>query len=117
MDIEHLRQHAIAPRRPTASAAKWEPPIDVLETDDEVVILSAMPGLDPDAIEVGLEDGVLAIRGERAMPAELRRALIHRLKLPQGCFERRVALPAGRYAAVARATVNNCLVIRLKKAS
>ena len=55
------------------------------------------------------------ISGVRVVPAELRTATIHRLELPQGRFERRIALPAGRYESVRRAAVNGCLVISLTK--
>jgi HSP20 family molecular chaperone IbpA len=93
----------------------WEPPIDVLETDDEVLILVALPGVDPDRVEAVIEeDGVLVISGQRTLPAELRNARIHRLELPQGRFERRIALPEGRYA-VSRFAVNGCIAFRLAK--
>ena len=42
-------------------------------------------------------------------------AAIHRLELPQGRFERRVALPPGRYDSVRRTIVNGCLFITLRK--
>jgi HSP20 family protein len=93
----------------------WEPPIDVLETDDELLILVALPGVDPERVEAAIEqDGVLVISGQRTLPAELRNARIHRLELPQGRFERRIALPVGRYA-VSRFAVNGCVVFRLAK--
>lgn len=116
MEVEHVRRHAFAPRALAAGAPKWEPPVDVIETAHEVLVLTAMPGVDPDAIDVAIEGGALTISGRRIMPVELRDALIHRLELPQGWFERRVALPPGRYDAVRRAIVNNCLVVRLNKA-
>jgi HSP20 family protein len=117
MEVEHVRRHAFSPRNLPPGAPKWEPPIDVLETAEEVLILTAMPGVDADAIAVQIEDGVLAISGRRTMPVELSQALIHRLELPQGCFERRIALPAGHYDGVRHDTVNNCLVIRLRKSA
>ena len=43
-------------------------------------------------------------------------AAIRSADLPQGRFERRVALPAGRYDKVRRTSVNGCLVISLTKA-
>ena len=52
--------------------------------------------------------GVLVITGERVLPDELRTATIHRLELPQGWFERRVELPAGRYDGVSSTTANGC---------
>jgi HSP20 family molecular chaperone IbpA len=48
-------------------------------------------------------------------PAELRNAIIHRLELPQGRFERRVPLPAGRYTAVRRSASDGYLLIVLEK--
>src|SRR3954447_7581186 len=92
----------------------WEPPIDVLETDKEILILVALPGVDPDQVEAVIEDGTLVVSGHRVLPIELRNARIHRLELPQGRFERRIALPTGRYA-VSRFAVNGCIALRLAK--
>ena len=104
--------------RPQASAqgANWEPPVDMLETDDEVLILAALPGVDAQQVQAAIENGVLVITGVRVLPDELRTATIHRLELPQGRFERRIALPADRYESVRRTSVNGCLVISLSKA-
>lgn len=104
--------------RPQASVqgANWEPPVDMLETDNEVLILAALPGVDAEQVQASIENGVLVIAGVRVLPQELRTATIHRLELPQGRFERRVALPAGRYDKVRRTSVNGCLVISLTKA-
>ena len=102
--------------RPWAGADEpsWEPPIDVLETDREVLILIALPGVDPDDVEALIDDGVLIVSGRRVLPAELRNARIHRLELPQGRFERRIALPLGRYTITRFATFG-CVGLRLTK--
>ena len=95
----------------------WEPPVDMLETADKLLVLAALPGVDPAEVQAVIEgDGVLVISGHRVLPAELRTATIHRLELPQGFFERRIALPHGRYQAVHSAAVNGCLVVSLTKA-
>ena len=99
----------------TLQQAHWEPPIDVLETDEEILILVALPGVDLEQVEAVIEDGVLSISGSRTLPAELRNARIHRLELPQGNFLRRIALPVGRYA-ISRFAANGCIVFRLAKA-
>ena len=62
------------------------------------------------------DNAVLVIAGQRAVPPELRTAVIHRLELPQGRFERRVPLPPGRYSDVRRSEAHGCLVISLSKA-
>jgi HSP20 family molecular chaperone IbpA len=100
--------------RDESRAPSWEPPIDVLETEDEVLILIALPGVDPDQVEAAIEDGTLVVSGRRVLPPELRSAVIHRLELPQGRFERRIPLPPGRYG-VRRFAANGCVVFSLAK--
>lgn len=108
---ERLRQQFFSLQ---SGGPSWEPPIDVLETEEEILILVALPGVDPDQVQAVIEDGVLAISGRRTLPAELRNAHIHRLELPQGRFERQIRLPAGRYV-ISRFAVNGCIVFRLAK--
>jgi HSP20 family protein len=96
--------------------ASWEPPIDVLETDEELLILVALPGVDLDQVDVVIDDGTLIISGQRTLPAELRNARIRRLELPQGRFERRLVLPPGRFA-VSRFAINGCVALRLEKSA
>jgi HSP20 family protein len=92
----------------------WEPPIDVLETDSELLIFIALPGVDPNQVEAVIDNGTLVVTGRRVLPPELRNARIHRLELPQGRFERRIALPLGRYA-VSRFAAYGCVALRLSK--
>ena len=102
--------------RPLAGTREpcWEPPIDVLETDREVLILIALPGVDPDNVEALIDEGVLIVSGRRVLPPELRNARILRMELPQGRFERRIQLPLGRYTSTRFAT-NGCIGLRLAK--
>ena len=99
--------------RPT-SEPSWEPPIDVLETEREVLILIALPGVDPDEVIAVIDKGMLVVSGRRVLPAELRNARILRLELPQGRFERRIPLPLGRYA-ITRFAATGCIGLRLTK--
>jgi HSP20 family protein len=95
----------------------WEPPVDILETEFEVLVLVALPGVDSANVQAVIEDGDLVIAGTRVVPEQWRTATIYRLELPQGRFFRRLALPAGRYSGVRRADANGCLVITLQKVS
>jgi HSP20 family protein len=97
------------------AAAGMEPPVDVLETERAVLVLVALPGVNPDRVEASIDGSDLVFSGNRVLPAEMRTAIIHRLELPQGRFERRVRLPAGRYSAVQRSACDGCLVITLQK--
>jgi HSP20 family protein len=111
---EGLHRELFRPTGPSALPA-WEPPVDVLETDHEVLVLVALPGVDPDRVEAAIDGNDLVFAGTRIYPSELRTAIIHRLELPQGRFERRVRLPGGRYSAVRRSAADGCLLIRLQK--
>ena len=94
----------------------WEPPVDVLETERAVLVLVALLGVDPDRVKAVIDGADLVIAGVRVLPPELQTAVIHRLELPQGRFERRIRLPAGVYGAVRRTSVHGCLAITLEKA-
>src|SRR5271166_3726554 len=102
--------------QPARSSVAWEPPVDVLETDRDVLIFAALPGVEPDGVDTAIDGNDLIISGKRTYPAEMRTASIHRLELPQGRFERRVRLPPGRYSGVDRVSSNGCLQITLHKA-
>ncbi len=112
---EGLHRELFRPIGPSAPPPAWEPPVDVLETDHEVLVLVALPGVNPDRVEAAIDGNDLVFAGTRVFPSELRTAIIHRLELPQGRFERRVRLPGGRYSAVRRSAADGCLLITLQK--
>ena len=113
---ERLHREMFRPAGTLARQPAWEPPVDILETELEVLALVALPGVDAEQAQAAIEDGELVIAGTRTLPPELRTAAIHRLEIPQGRFYRRVRLPAGRYSDVRRAVIAGCLVIKLQKA-
>ncbi len=104
--------------RPVGSGSRppaWEPPVDILETVREVLVFVALPGVDAEQVQAAIDGADLVIAGTRQLPRQLRTAVIHRLELPQGRFERRVRLPAGRYRNVRRSAADGCLLITLDK--
>jgi HSP20 family protein len=93
----------------------WEAPCDILETDEALTILIALPGVEPDQIKVTLSAGVLIVSGERPLPREVRDAKIHRLEIPHGHFQRRIELPPARFEISGRHLANGCLKLQLHK--
>ena len=111
---ERMHREIFRPGATQTRQAAWEPPVDILETDREVLVLVALPGVAGDSAQAVIEDSDLVIAGTRTYPRELRTATIHRLELPQGRFERRIALPLGRYA-ISRFVMDGCVALRLAK--
>ena len=112
---ERMHRELFRPAGTQAHQTAWEPPADILETESEVLVLVALPGVDIDDAQAVIEDGELVIAGTRVLPKELRTATIYRLELPQGRFYRRLRLPPGRYSNVRRSAAAGCLVITLQK--
>jgi HSP20 family protein len=93
----------------------WEPPVDMVETDDALFIEIALPGVDPQRIEARFEGGILAVIAERDLRLPAEPAVIRRLELPHGRFERRIPLPSGRYELERQQLINGCLQLFLRK--
>jgi HSP20 family molecular chaperone IbpA len=87
--------------------------VDIVAYDREVQVTIALPGVAPEHVHVRIEDGELSVAAVRTMPMNRRTTAVHRLEIPYGRFERRIALPAGRYELMDQACVNGCLVLRL----
>jgi HSP20 family molecular chaperone IbpA len=109
---ENLRRQFYQPSR----VASWEPPIDVYETERDLWIVVALPGVGADQFRIAVSDGVVIVAGERRLPIQSR-AVIHRLEIPHGSFERRIKLPAGRYEMDRRDLADGCLILGLHKLS
>lgn len=112
---ERLHRQFFRPATSARAFAVWEPPIDVFEDGRELVIVVAMPGVPAERVEVRLEPGAVVVRGERPLSLHRPGYAVRQLEIPYGGFERRVALPPGRFEAGAPQLVQGCLVLSLRK--
>lgn len=112
---DRLHREIFRPSVSTSREPAWEPPVDILETTHQVLVLVALPGVSLDAVATAIEGNDLIVAGVRVLPPEWSTAIIHRLELPQGRFERRVRLPSGHYRDVRQSTAAGCLLITLDK--
>lgn len=83
----------LEPRREMGPAAFW-PQVDVTETDKEIKVCAEIPGVDPKDIDVSVENGTLAIKGEKKYEREENEKGQYRMERSYGAFERTIALPA-----------------------
>lgn len=69
------------------------PSIDISETEDQFQISAELPGMNKDDIDISLENGRLAISGERSFKNEENGKKYHRVETKYGSFERSFQLP------------------------
>ncbi|MDL1910872.1 Hsp20/alpha crystallin family protein [Chloroflexi bacterium CFX6] len=93
------------------------PAIDVYQTDDEVVVKAALPGIKADEVQINVTGDVLTIKGEVKHEDEKKERSWHIREQRYGSFERSVALPTDVVADKAKADFENgILTITLPKA-
>ena len=111
---EQLHRQFFEPSCEDAGTARWEPPVDIFETDGQLTIVAALPGVAPEAVHAEIEGQTLIITGTRPLPSAGQRANILRLEIPYGRFERRITL-SKRLRLNARKLQNGCLVLTFTK--
>jgi HSP20 family protein len=77
----------------TSATAEWAPAVDIAEHADRYVLHADVPGVDPNAIEITLEGGVLTLAGSREKAVEQKDVDSRRIERITGRFLRRFTLP------------------------
>src|SRR5262249_58471608 len=93
---EQLHRQFFQPGVAAMARASWEPPIDIFESERDVLIVVALPGVESGDIEISSEPGGLVVTGARRLPADAQGMEIRRGEIPPGGLERRLPLPAPR---------------------
>ena len=94
----------------TLSGNPFIPSVNVYETDKAVVVETAVPGVDPNDVEVSIENDVLTIKGQTKKSSELDEKDFYRKEIREGSFFRRVIMPAPVQGDKAEAEFKNGLL-------
>ncbi len=70
------------------------PPVDVYETDSEIVVKAELPGVKKDNIDVTIKENTVHIKAERKEEREEKTENVHRVERFYGKIERIIPLPA-----------------------
>lgn len=93
-DIERaFNQMDNGERYSDVTTAAWSPAVDIKEEDDAYRLYADVPGVNPNDIEVHMENGVLTVRGERKSETQEERDSYSRIERVTGSFYRRFTLP------------------------
>ncbi|MGH2953116.1 MAG: Hsp20/alpha crystallin family protein [Solirubrobacterales bacterium] len=76
-------------------ARRWTPPMDLVETDEHLVLRADLPGLERDDVSIEVRDGTLTVSGERRSEHEEKSEGFYRVERAQGAFSRSLSLPRG----------------------
>ena len=73
---------------------RWAPPLDVWETEEELVYAFDLPGTPEDKVSIEFEDGTLTVSAERER-TEVSQDRFYRFERRYGSFSRSIGLPQG----------------------
>ena len=94
----------------------WVPPLDVWETESELVYAFDLPGMTEDAIQIEVQDDTLSVSGERVKETKEQGERFFRFERRYGSFARGVGLPAGiDESKITASYTNGVLEIRVPK--
>ena len=97
----------------------WEPPVNVVETDDSLWVIAALPGVAADRVNVRLERREVVIAGERPLPKCCHDGELKIWEIPLGRFERRFTVIEERdtLSLGKVSLLDGLLIIELRKTS
>ena len=70
------------------------PPLDVSETEENVLVKVEVPGIEPKDIDISISGDTLTIKGEKKSEKEEKGKNYHFIERGYGSFSRSVGLPA-----------------------
>jgi HSP20 family protein len=76
-----------------AQVRPWTPAVDIFETENELVLKADVPDVDMKDIDIRMENGTLALKGERKFENEKKDKGFHRVERSYGTFARYFTLP------------------------
>jgi HSP20 family protein len=94
----------------------WEPPVDIYETDDALILQVELPGVSKDAVSVELHEHTLRLSGERTREPAVTGGQYQREEGRYGAFQRAFRIPTSVDQAKIQATYKDgVLALRLPK--
>jgi HSP20 family protein len=97
-------------------SAAWAPSMDIVEAEKEYRLHLELPGVDPKAVEITVQDGVLTVSGEKSAEKTEKGETWTRSERSYGAFSRSVTLPDGVDASkIAAEGADGVLVVRIPK--
>lgn len=78
----------------SAEVSIWVPLVDILESQDSIVLKAELPEVDPQSVDISLENNVLTLKGVRRFEGDSQKERFLRSERPFGPFSRSFSMPA-----------------------
>ena len=75
------------------TASVWNPPVDVFDTPEAIVLKADLPDLSEKDVEISVEGNTLTLRGERKKESEVQEKDYYRIERNYGTFSRSFSIP------------------------
>jgi HSP20 family protein len=85
----------------------WAPAVDIFETENEMVVKADLPDVNPQDLDIRVENNVLTIRGERKFDKKVNEDNYLRIERSYGSFSRSFSLASSVNADAIKADYRN----------
>jgi len=76
-----------------AVSGGWYPPVDIYETEENIILKAELPGVAPESVSIDVGENTLSLRGERKLEKGLMDENYYRMERFYGTFHRAFSLP------------------------
>ena len=91
--VNRLFQEANAGQEEGITTTSFVPPVDIYETEHNIVLKLEVPGVDQKDLDIRIENNTITIHGERKFEQEVKEENFHRVERRYGSFQRSFSLP------------------------
>jgi HSP20 family protein len=91
--VNRLFQETNSNREEGFTTSSFVPPVDIYETEHEIVLKMEVPGVEQKDLDIRIENQTISIRGERKFENEVKEENFHRVERRYGSFQRSFTLP------------------------
>lgn len=92
--VNRLFESSVRGRSDQAALSTWAPPVDIYETENELVLKADLPDVNERDLDVQVENNMLTIRGERKFDQQIKEDNYLRIERTYGSFSRSFSLPS-----------------------
>jgi HSP20 family protein len=90
--INHLFGSGLAHGTEESNLTPWAPAVDIYETENELVVKADLPDVNPQDLDIRVENNILTIRGERKFESKVNEDNYLRIERAYGSFSRSFSL-------------------------